>query len=264
MKLCIDTFSGFAGYDELLPKAAEAGFEGFFTNMGTGRDLTRMKHCRELADRYGLYYETSHSYIPGCEELWKADDPVGEDYVEVLKTCIDNCRAVSVPILVIHPSFPETGDYSVDAGLSRLHRVVEYAASAEVKLAFEDVKSYDCLKLVLDTFTQAHVGFCLDTGHNAVYMPEHDCLAEFGTRLLCTHIHDNPGDVDTHGLPGDGCIDFARIGARLAELGYAGCLSLEVRKAAGYEAMGQEAWLALALSRLRGVRDLTVQTGKQA
>ena len=127
MKLCIDTFSGFVGYEDLLPKAAAAGFDGFFSNMGTGRSLERMQKCRELADRYGLYYETSHSYIPGCEELWKADDPTGEGYVDVLKTCIDNCRAVSVPILVIHPSFPENGGYSIDAGLSRLRRVVEYA-----------------------------------------------------------------------------------------------------------------------------------------
>jgi len=261
MKLCIDTFSGFVGYEDLLPKAAAAGFDGFFSNMGTGRSLERMQKCRELADRYGLYYETSHSYIPGCEELWKADDPTGEGYVDVLKTCIDNCRAVSVPILVIHPSFPENGGYSIDAGLSRLRRVVEYAGDAGVKLAFEDVKSYDCLRLVLDTFTQTHVGFCLDTGHNAVYMPEHDCLAEFGKRLFCTHIHDNPGDVDTHGLPGDGTIDFARIAGQLAALHYDGCLSLEVRRAASYENLDGETWLALALARIQRVRDMVQQAG---
>jgi len=259
MKLCIDTFSGFNGYDDLLPKAKAAGFDGFFSAAAYALDRDRIAHCRALADRYELLYETSHSHIPGSSELWLADDPVGAGYADVLCRCIDNCREFHVPILVVHPVFPKDAPPCMDAGLSRLRRVVDYAAAAEVRLAFEDVTSYECLKLVLDTFRETHVGFCFDVGHNAVYMPDHNCLDEFGTRLFCTHIHDNPGDTDTHWLPFDGTQNFAAIAAAFAALGYDGCLSLEVRRQPCYAQMDGLPYLELALERLRRIRTLTEQ-----
>ena len=64
-RLCIDVFTGFE-YGELLPMAKRAGFDGFFSGEVYADNLKVMSHCRQLADRLSLLYETSHATIPGC------------------------------------------------------------------------------------------------------------------------------------------------------------------------------------------------------
>ena len=59
----------------------------------------------------------------------------------------------------------------------------------------------------------------------------------YGSRMLCTHIHDNrgvtcPGDIDyrddLHWLPFDGIITWEWVAKNLKATGYSGPLTLEI------------------------------------
>jgi len=49
-----------------------------------------------------------------------------------------------------------------------------------------------------------------------------------GGRLITTHLQDNHGARDEHLPPGDGAIDWEDVAAALREIGYPGCLMLEL------------------------------------
>lgn len=225
-RLCIDVFTGFE-YGELLPMAKRAGFDGFFSGEVYADNLKVMSHCRQLADRLSLLYETSHATIPGCSSIW-SEELDGEAYAAMLKRCIDNCTACSVPVLVVHiaPDFSMRPNFEL--GMDRLRPVVEYARKKQIKIAFENINSADYLFQTLEVFTQPHVGFCYDCGHEACHTPGSRFLPQIGARLFCTHLHDNDGRVDQHLIPFDGTIDFERICWELCQVGYCGNLTLEL------------------------------------
>lgn len=69
---------------------------------------------------------------------------------------------------------------------------------------------------------------CLDTGHT--WLGDHwDAFVELARgRLVHVHAHDNRGTFDDHLPPGDGRIDWRRVGQRLGDLQYDGWVVLEL------------------------------------
>lgn len=71
-------------------------------------------------------------------------------------------------------------------------------------------------------------GICLDTGHlNVLRIPFHAYIPILGKRILCTHIHDNNQNSDSHLMPYSGSIFWKDFLAELKKVGYAGDLSFE-------------------------------------
>lgn len=100
-----------------------------------------------------------------------------------------------------------------------------------IKIAFENQRKLFNLAWALETFgPEAGVGFCWDCGHEGCFTPGKQFMPLFGDRLICTHIHDNPGffNDDRHMLPFDGNLDFNRIAGQLREYRWQGSLMLEV------------------------------------
>ena len=48
--------------------AKEIGFDGIFSDESDAVNTDKILQNRIIADRYSLYYETSHSKIKGCED----------------------------------------------------------------------------------------------------------------------------------------------------------------------------------------------------
>ena len=78
------------------------------------------------------------------------------------------------------------------------------------------------------SWTNENIGFCYDCGHNWCYAPDVDYLSIVGDRLLCTHLHDNFGDKDTHHIPFEATFDFEKMCQKLKSIGYKGNLTLEM------------------------------------
>ena len=252
--LCIDVFEGI-DYDRLFYMVKDLGFDGLFSGEIHGDDFESMKRVRKIADETGLLYEFSHSKIPGCKELWRHTGG-GEDYVKLLKRNIDNCARLEIPILVVHcqPEYQTEPDMAL--GLSYLEPVVRYAEDAGVKIAFENIDHPQCLLQTMAHFTDPHVGFCYDSGHEACRGYGYEFLPLVGDRLICTHIHDNDMVDDQHLIPFDGKIDWQRVMRQLKECKYQGPLTLELRYGKFYEGVPETEFLQKSLDAVKRLRDM--------
>ena len=139
-----------------------------------------------------------------------------------------------------------------------------------MKVAVENTEGEEHLDALLAAFRgEPAVGFCWDTGHELCYNRGRDLMADFGDRLICTHINDNLGISDPSGpttwlddlhlLPFDGVADWPGIARRLAASPFRGPLTFELNKASrpgrhendAYDAMPLRDYLAEALRRAR-------------
>ncbi len=224
-KLCINVFCGFE-FEELCRMAKEIGFDGIFSDESDAVNTDKILQNRIIADRYSLYYETSHSKIKGCEDIW-SDTYTAAEYEKELKLCIDNCAVNHIGILVVHI---QTGNnkVNIDCGMKSLQNIINYAGRKNVKIAFENINNSSLLYYVMDNFRSPSVGFCYDSGHELCHTPGENFLDRLGDRLICTHLHDNDGSADQHCMMYTKAVNFSRIASQLKELKYTGGLSLEL------------------------------------
>lgn len=229
----VEVFYGM-GREEQMVMAKEIGYTGFFSGPDYAHDLEELKNYRYLADKIGLKYETVHSTIPGCMDIWLPGEK-GDEYIDLLLKEIDNCVAVSVPIIVVHVQANRREPIEFELGAMRYAKIVEAAKEKGVKIAFENANHAEYLYRILERFPDEHVGLCYDIGHDIAYTPDSQFLTKIGNRLMCTHLHDNDGVGDLHQLPFDGVIDFEDAAKKLKAAGYNGNLTFELRYNAPYE-----------------------------
>lgn len=228
-------------HSRVLPLAKAAGFDGSFSDPQYGNDLTAMTALVQQGRALGLRIDNSHSTIPGSELLW-ADHPDAEKALGNFFLCIDNCRALGLPMLVVHCSPEYQPDFRL--GIKRMERLVEYAQKQNVKIAFENTSSQEYLVKTLSHFEGCDsVGFCYDSGHEAFCTPGARFLPQIGHRLFYTHFSDNYLNGDHHLLPWDGYMDFERIIGELQDTGYQGVLALEVSYAPYQDQLSPEEYV---------------------
>ena len=213
-------------HPNVLPMAKSAGFDGFFSDPLFGNRWDILEKVKAQAHHLQLRFDNSHSTIPGSELLW-ADHPDSEKALENFFRCIDHCKALDVPMLVVHCSPEYEPNFSV--GIKRMERLVEYAQSKGIQIAYENTSSEEYLVRTLQHFEGCDtVGYCYDSGHEAFCTPGSRFLPQLGHRLIYTHFNDNYLDGDHHLLPWDGKIDFDRIIGELRDTGYRGVIAMEV------------------------------------
>ena len=88
---------------------------------------------------------------------------------------------------------------------------------------------YEDLCELHDYFRNEYVSVCWDFGHaNLLGNNQEKALEYAGSRIKCTHIHNNDGREDQHYLPSQGNIDWILIVKTLRKIGYNGALMLEL------------------------------------
>lgn len=259
--------------DKAIPMIANLGFDATFTAFGTPTEINRLAN---LIAKHGLVYSSIHAPFKKNRELW-FDTLDGEDAMRDQTDCIDACAAFNVPISVVHPwiGFADHESEPTAIGLERFRRLADHAEKKGVRIALENLEGENKLRrLMKELWDHPAVGFCLDTGHELCYNHGRDLLAEFGERLIYTHINSNMGITspdgsifwhdDSHMLPFDGIVDMENVAARFKKYGYNGVLMLElVRGNKGdkhtndrYLAMTDEEYLTEAYKRICRLRDL--------
>ena len=222
----LDSTEGFS-YREYLKIAKELGFEAVFSDMTTcDCPMEIAKLCKE----YGLEYSFIHAPYIGTYNLWQKGEDGDKMYKSIL-SCIDECEKAGVRIAVVHISSGFNPPPMTKLGKTRFINIVEYAKEKNVKIAFENLRSFPYLKWAMDTFKDySNVGFCWDIGHENCFTEGIDYLKIYGDKLLCTHIHDNNCERggDLHIIPFDGKIDFKSSIKNLKDTDFSGPLMLEV------------------------------------
>ena len=236
--------------DDYLREIAALGFKATFSGV---KDAARQAAIAESCAKYGITYETLHAPFSHINDLWREDDLGMLD--ELLHT-IDHCVLAGVGIAVVHISSGNTPPPMCDRGFARIHRLAEYAAQNNVKLAFENARLVANLAWAMETFSPEIAGFCWDCGHESCFTPGRHYMPLYGNRLICTHIHDNTGayNEDKHWIPFDGKMDFSYVARAIRESGYQGSLMLELGNSspngsgAMYDGVTPEAFLKKAYS----------------
>ena len=240
--------------EAFVKTAAELGFTATF-DMARPQEV--MERLGALCNASGIRFETLHAPFDHINDIWLPGDD-GDRMLSELKDCIDKCLMVGAPMAVVHLSSKQNPPTITDLGRGRFEELVAYAGKKGVKIAFENQRKLFNLAWALETFTPADgVGFCWDCGHEGCFTPEIQFMPLFGSRLICTHIHDNFGvfNDDSHLIPFDGALDFHRVARQLREANWQGSLMLELK---AYPEMPGEAYLyraAGAVKRLAAMVD---------
>lgn len=231
-ELCINTGLGFnSDLQTTIKNIKEAGFDGFFTSWRKGKT----KKIAELADNYGLLYQSVHAPFNEIDSMWEPGDK-GEYVKNLLIDCINECKASGVSLIVLHAIIGMDKHTPNETGLLRFCRVVKRAEKLGVNIAFENTEGTEYLDVLMDRFRSDYVGFCWDTGHELCYNNGVDMTEKYGHRLTCTHLNDNFGmsdkdrltwTDDSHLMIFDGKTDWQNVADRLKKYGYKGEMTFE-------------------------------------
>ena len=219
-------------YEEHIKIIKEVGFEAVIMDPDVDID-EKCAICR----KYGLYIDNIHAPFGGLNCMWYEGDD-GEKYTQKIEDFIRAAARNNIPHVIIHCTAggnPEE-PHGSPVGIERFGRIIQLAKKLGVKPVFENLEYPEMLGLIFDTFKDEDIGFCWDTGHEALCTPGMRFIPMYGDRLCCTHIHDNYGASytkvpivhgDCHMIPFDGALDFKRIMRDIRSVGYEGVLMLE-------------------------------------
>jgi len=180
-----------------------AGFNATNIYWGYEDKYEQVKAAKEL----GLVIDNVHSQNDNPNSIWQ-DGIDGDERLNVLLSCVEDCELHDISTAIIHltgfPPYPPVSEL----GLKRIEKIADFAEQKNVKLAFENLWTFEHLDALFERFPTPNIGFCYDSGHENLNRYQ-DCLASYGDRLFALHINDNFADgYDAHVLPFDGTINW--------------------------------------------------------
>ncbi len=229
--------------EEALRRIAGAGFrsvelwaDGSHVDPRLGVDLGDLER---LLGELKLGVHAVHTPFSGLRIAHPTlGDP--EEWRRVVGASIRQAGMLGAAVAVVHPSShreplePEQRQASWESARRLVADLVEIAEQAGVRVVLENMVGQGrwrvglSLAELVEAFPDPRVGFCLDTGHSALNgLDPADEVRAAGSRLGSVHAANNDGKSDLHLLPNRGVIDWARVEAAFAEVGYAEPLVLE-------------------------------------
>lgn len=211
MNIGINLYSG-RDYKEIIEAFAENGIKRTFVNIEHPEFEEAVKALKE-AD---IKIENFHAPYKGQNVIWEEGE-AGEIMLSRFIKGVDECVKYNVPLMVAHVSNGSPMPEINEIGLERFDKLMSYAKSKGIKIAFESHRYVENVRYFLERYPEA--GFCLDNGHENAFTPGVRYMPMWGERLVATHISDNEYvcNYDMHMIPFDGTIDFELAAKELAE-----------------------------------------------
>jgi len=227
----------------------QAGFDGVILWWNDEFGDTNFHSNPIMARDAGLFVENIHASFDKVSNLW-LDNLDGNAQLDYFLGLIDDCAKYQIPAMVMHLTCGINPPPYNELGLDRVKLLVEKAEKNEVNLAFENLSTTKHLEYVLNRIDSPRAGFCYDSGHHHCWTPKGDFLAQYGSRLMSLHLHDNDGTDDHHLLPLDGNIDWPATMSKIKKTGYTGPIAMEVVNT-GYKDLPPEEFLRLLYERAK-------------
>lgn len=183
----------------------------------------QVRICKEL----GLNIIFAHLGYQNINAIWE-EGIEGDNLVERYKRNIKNCKENDIPMVVMHLTRRKTAPMYGEIGLNRIRKIVEYAKTLNVKVAFENTKIKGYLEYVLENIKDDNVGICFDSGHYHVHFNDEFNFELFKDRIFAVHLHDNDKSDDLHLIPFEGTINWTEVISKLKECNYNGPITLEL------------------------------------
>ena len=201
-------------------------------------------HISAILEKYDLDAVQTHLY---CYYPLLSADRIDEDLEHRVLREIEVSGKIGAPYCVWHPRYYKSGEwktgiYDEEKTFFYNHETIphylEQASKFGTGIALENLfgsmmyGGVDMLIRLCDSFRTDNIGICWDTGHaniNATREKEDqaDAISLLGSRIKCTHIHNNWGVRDDHAPPIYGNIEWNKIMSAFAATGYNGPLTLE-------------------------------------
>lgn len=221
------------GWEGGLFSQTDAQFDAYFTGL------------KATADACGLTIDQTHAPFPSTT----GDAAEDAARLAVLKRAIRATSLLGCGQIIIHPAL-HTGcirdaghEVAMETNISMYRALIPDCAQGHVKIAVENMFAKDpqsgelCktflstaeeMVALLDALGAEYFCACLDIGHAQLLGESPAGMAlTLGKWLQALHVHDNDGMGDQHNLPFLGTVDFQAVAQALAQVGYAGTLSLE-------------------------------------
>ncbi len=224
---------------EALELVYQAGFRHFDLEAETPEDVEQI-----LAFQEDRPFAVIQSHMP----FNRYKRIPTEIFYQNVMNCAAYAKEIGSDILVVHGDEFDyqnklyTRENALEYNYRFFYALVEYAAANGMRVAFENTfqeatklnRPHYCAFIedlceLVDRYHTDAVGICWDTGHAKVQYEERDidALKIAGSRVICTHIHDNYYNQDLHGFPFTGNIHWKELMQTLKEIGYNGDLSFE-------------------------------------
>lgn len=247
-------FSYQLSIQERLQLIKEAGFDA--TSLWWGDEPNKDKNNQpDIARKLGLDIDYVHAPANNPNDLWR-DCIDGDDYLNVLISCVDDCYRHNITTAVMHITRLSSKPPVSSIGLSRIKKLVDFAEEKQIFIALENMNSIQHLDYIFANIQSERLGFCYDSGHEYYNHPTADCLSRYGDKLFAVHLDDNFGDDDTHLLPLDGAINWDKVMLNLLKCKELRYLTLEVdfnrnhEKSSIYRDLSAVDFLSLAHTKL--------------
>lgn len=230
----------------------EAGIQSIdYTTDCNDRDCLKNAALeREILDQYGIKVEQSHAPFNRYGSY-----ATNEEFMSRFTASFECARILGAKYMVVHADelHPNGDIWDVEDLIKRnveyLTPYAEYCRNNGMVMAIENLfedktwrvpqvegKSRFTSRVaeqigLIDAFGDAAVAACWDFGHACCSFGRDDmtpALRQLGSRLVCTHVHDNNYRQDMHLVPFFGEIYWKAQMQTLREIGYNGKLSFEL------------------------------------
>ena len=238
-----------AEMERTLESAAKAGFK--YVSMGFGSTLAffendweyTVNYIKEHIDKNGLKCVQTH--LPYYHLLISAEE-LDEKMETAIKRGIKASANLGAKWCVYHPRSAVSKNYDSEASLITNMKVIagyaEVAKESGISVALENLPlfptmpdspfytcKYEDLARLHDELNHPNISVCWDFGHAHLTKFDHVKALEYmGSRIKCTHIHNNLRFFDDHCPPSLGDMDLQAVFGALAKTGFDGPLTLEV------------------------------------
>lgn len=222
-------------YEDRFRLAVESGFEGIEAQ--TVADLKEAEQIKEAAERVGLRI---HSVMN--MDHWKyplsSDDPsVVEISLKGLETSLRNAKLWGADTVLLVPAVVNPKTSYRDAytrSQVQIRKVIPLAKELGVIIAVEEVWNKFLLSPVefaryIDEFNSPWIRAYFDVGNVVLYGYPQDWIRTLGKRIIKFHLKDFNFETKQFVPLWEGSIDWAEVRKAIAEIGFKGFLTTELK-----------------------------------
>jgi L-ribulose-5-phosphate 3-epimerase len=229
-------------YAKRFKMARDAGFE--VLQAPTTRDPREAEEMKKAAEDTGLKIDSVMNMDHWKYPLSSSDAAVVEKGMSGMRASLHNAKLWGAGAVLLVPAVVTPGTSYREAwtrSQTQIRKLVPLAAGLKVVIAIEEVWNKFLLSPLemasyVDEFKSPWVQVWFDVGNVVLYGYPQDWIRTLGTRINRLHLKDfkvEKGCFSWENL-GDGSIDWSAVRAALAEVGFKGSATCELK--AGGEA----------------------------
>lgn len=234
-------FYQFFGMEKTIDIFARVGFAAIDFNLDLpeyiekGQDPAFFKALRSFASQRGISFTQTHAPFASS---FKDEEKTAQRFDELVCS-LRQSGWLGADMVVVHPANhrkyrdENCWDEMLECNLQMYRRLAPYAKEAGVRIAIENIPGSVTDKpagliALLDALNDPVFTVCFDVGHaHMMGLDPAEFIRELGSRIGCTHIHDNNGSADGHTLPYYGTVNWESVMQALRDVAYPGTLSYE-------------------------------------